>query len=188
MITLVIPSQDVFDNAKMEFLKIEKPQRIVLEHSLISLSKWESKWKKPYISLRGEPHTREESLDYIRCMTVNSGVDPLAYMAIPNRMIDAVNKYIDDPRTATTFQDWRTKQQGKQKPLPKVITSEYIYAQMVKYGIPFNPCEKWHLNRLLTLIKACAIENGQNEMMSKKDLYAYHRAVNARNRKPHGRH
>ena len=182
MITLVIPEQDVFNSSTMEFVPIEKTQRIVLEHSLISLSKWESKWKKPFISLKGIAHSREETIDYIRCMTINTGVDPHAYMAIPNRMIEAVNRYIDDPRTATTFQDWRKNQQGRQRSTPKDITSEYIYAQMVKYGIPFVPCEKWHLNRLLTLIKACSIENGPNEMMSKKDLYAYHRMVNNRNR------
>lgn len=171
----------MWDSRKNEFIKIDKPQRIDMEHSLISLSKWESKWRKPFITIKPKPHTREETLDYLRCMTINKNVNPLVYNAIPNRLLDAVNQYIDDPRTATTFHSLRQQQQGG-KVVMRDPTSELIYAQMVKYGIPFEPCEKWHLNRLITLIKTCSIENVPQEKMSKKDLYSYHRSVNASRR------
>lgn len=186
MITLVIQGQEVFDNRTQEFIQI-KPQHISMEHSLISLSKWESKWKKPFITLSREPHTREETLDYLRCMTINRDVDPLVYNAIPNAMINAVNNYIEDSRTATKIYNLR-KEDNKPKKLNKDITSEELYAQMVKLGIPFDPCEKWHLNRLIMLIRVCTIENGDKEKMSKKDLYAYHRALNNSRRSRGKRH
>ncbi len=171
MLTINIPDMEFYDEIKNEFVYV-KSQKLVLEHSLVSLSKWESKWKKPFFDKK--PKTKEESIDYIRCMTVNS-VDPLIYKCITNRIMQAVNAYIEDPMTATTINQ-------KNAPSREIVTSELIYYWMVALSIPFE-CQKWHLNRLLTLINVCNIKNKPPKKMSRKDLVSRNAKLNAARRK-----
>lgn len=180
MLQIVIPEREVFDEAKSEFITI-KETKLNLEHSLISISKWESKWKKPFLDKRGR--TFEESIDYIRCMTLNSGVDPKVYFGITQDIFDKVTKYIEDPMSATWFNEKENKKQNSSQ----VVTSELIYYWLIAYEIPFE-CEKWHLNRLLTLIRVCDIKNAPNQKMKKSDLYSRNRALNAARRKSLGTH
>lgn len=171
MLTIVIPETEFYDEIKNEF-KVVKEQKLVLEHSLVSLSKWESKWHKPFLGK--QPKTYEETIDYIRCMTVNS-VDPMAYQGITSANILQINQYIEDPMTATTIKD---QKKGKEE----IITAEIIYYWMVALNIPFE-CQKWHLNKLLTLINVVNIKNKPAKKMSKKDVVSRNASLNAARRK-----
>ncbi len=171
MLTIIIPETELYDEIKNEF-KIVKEQKLVLEHSLVSLSKWESKWHKPFLSK--DDKTYEETIDYIRCMTVNS-VDPIVYECLPSSVIQRVNSYISDPMTATTINE-------QKKPNREVITAEIIYYWMVALQIPFE-CQKWHLNRLLTLINVCNIKNKPPKKMSSREVMSRNASLNAARRK-----
>lgn len=172
MLPLTIKEAEYFDDEKQEFIKINE-QHLRLEHSLVSISKWEAKWKKPFLSK--EPKTHEETIDYIRLMTITQNVNPLVYTFLPNEVIDQVQEYIDDPMTATTIKT--EHKPGKQE----IVTSELIYYWMANYNIPFE-CEKWHLNRLLCLIGVCNAKNEKPKKMPRNEIYNNNKALNAARR------
>lgn len=173
MLNIVVPARELWDEVNEQFISV-KEQKLQLEHSLISLSKWESKWMKPFLS-KG-PRTHEEAIDYIRCMTLTQNVDPAVYYCLTNENIKAINDYIDSPMTATTFSD------TKRPPNREIITAEIIYYWMIALNIPME-CQKWHLNRLLTLVEVCNIKNSPKKKISKKELASRNRALNAARRK-----
>ena len=173
MLTIEVPEREFYNEVTGEFDYVAKTT-LQLEHSLISLSKWESKWKKPF--LEQDNLSRAELLDYIRCMTINQHVDPKAYSVIPNTELERIREYIADSHTATTVYDARPNNTGPRQ----IITSELIYWQMIYLGIPFE-CEKWHLNRLMMLIRVCGIK-GTNDQMSMKDIFAQNKMLNAARR------
>lgn len=173
MLTVHVPAQEFYNEATGEFENVAACT-LQLEHSLISLSKWEAKWKKPFIDQEGL--TRAEILDYIRCMTINQNVDPKVYAAMSAADFERIKNYIADPATATKVYDRRPGKTGRRE----IITSEVIYWQMIYLGIPFE-CEKWHLNRLLMLIKVCSIK-GTNNPMSEAALFAQNKQLNAARR------
>lgn len=177
MLQIVMPERELFNEETGEFITYKK-QPLQLEHSLVSLSKWESKWKKPFLTM--EPRTREEMIDYIRCMTINQGVDPNVYNAIDLDTFKQIEAYIADSHTATTIVDRSGRSGGRQ-----TVTSELIYYWMIDCGIPFE-CQKWHLNRLLTLIRICHIKQGPEKAMSKAGIFAENRALNNARRKAIG--
>lgn len=178
MLTIVIPEGEMFNEETGEFV-YTKEQKLVLEHSLVSLSKWESKWKKPFLDNKDK--TPEETLDYIRCMTITKNVDPNAYFNIPSEAVARVNDYISDTMTATTFNN-----NGHIRPRRETITSEIIYYWMVNFNIPFE-CEKWHLNRLLTLIQVCSVKSqSDTKKMSKREILQQNSELNALRRKQLG--
>lgn len=170
MLQITIPSVELYDDLKDEFI-ITKEQTLQLEHSLVSLAKWESKWKKPF--LINKEKTFLESIDYIRCMTITQNVLDINYNYITDEIIKEVTKYIEDPMTATTFSKNET-----QKISREVITAEIIYYWMVTFTIPFE-CQKWHLNRLLTLINVCNIKNQPQKKIGKKELNDRNSQLNA---------
>lgn len=177
MLTITIPSQEGYNEETGTFFTT-KEQTIRLEHSLISLSKWEMKWHKPFID--DKPKSYEENLDYIRCMTVDSNVDPSVYNFITADIFSKINDYINDPATATTV-----NHKGKRPPKrARKTTSELLYCNMITLGIPLE-CEKWHLNRLLTLIDVCNEENTPSKKMSQKDTLSKYASLNAARRKKH---
>lgn len=169
MLTITIPATEMFDDETQRFLST-KEQTLQLEHSLVSLSKWESKWQKPFLSK--ENKTTEEVLDYIRCMTITQNVNPDVYNRLTSSNIESINKYIDSPMTATTFHN---DIQGGAK---QVVTSELIYYWMISQNIPME-CQKWHLNRLLTLIRVCNVKNAPAKKMSKRDIASQYASLNA---------
>lgn len=171
MLKLVIPASEKWDEVNEEFVYI-KEQVLQLEHSLISVSKWEAKWHKPFISDKGM--TRAETLDYIRCMTLTQNVPIETYAAITDAMIEKINAYIDNPMTATWFNK-KDKKAGKRS--TEAVTSELIYYWMISLGIPME-CQKWHLNRLITLIKVCNIKNAPAKKMNKRDILSQNAAIN----------
>jgi hypothetical protein len=173
MLQIIIPSGELYDEERNEFILV-KGQTIQLEHSLISMSKWESKWKKAFLSK--EEKTLDESIDYIKFMVIRQDVDPNIYKFINNDILEKVSLYIEDSMTATTF-----SKDSNDKISRKIITSEVIYYWMVTLQIPFE-CEKWHLNRLLTLIKICNIENQPKKKFNKRALLKNNYALNAARR------
>ena len=177
MLQITIPASpeiEMWDYDKEKFVikPATKEQKLQLEHSLVSLSKWESKWCKPFLS--EEKMTEEESIDYIRCMTITQNVPPEIYDNIPNTIIEEVSEYIAKPMTATWFSDEIKKSRKKNS---KQITAELIYHWMIALNIPVK-FEKWHLNRLLTLIRVCDIENNPPKNKSKKNIMNEYAALN----------
>ena len=174
MLPITIPKQRLWNEETEQFINI--PQKTIqLEHSLVSLSRWESRWKKPFLDEK-TVKTPEQTLDYIRCMTLTQNVDPILYYGLTPENFDEIDRYIQDPMTATWFSDKKTSKQSRQ-----IITSELIYYWMVAQQIPME-CQKWHLNRLITLIRVCAEMNQPKKNMSKRDILSQNRALNAARR------
>ncbi len=174
MLQITIPAVELWDERKQEFVTT-KEQTLQLEHSLVSISKWESKWCKPFLSKQEK--TFEETLDYIKCMTITQNVDPEVYNYLTNKNIEEINKYIDAPMTATYFSDEKNSKTSREQ-----VTAELIYYWMIALNIPFE-CQKWHLNRLLTLIKVCNIKNQPPKKRSRKEIMSRNAALNAARRK-----
>jgi hypothetical protein len=174
MLQITIPAAEMYDESNNEFVST-KEQTLQLEHSLVSLQKWESKWCKPFLSKQDK--TPEELLDYVKCMTITQNVDPKVYLFLTNDNIKQINSYIEAPMTATTFSEDKNAQKNRE-----IITAELIYYWIIALNIPFE-CRKWHLNQLLTLVKVCNIKNQPPKKTSKKDLLSRNAALNAARRK-----
>lgn len=172
MLKITITAIELYDEVNDEFTT-SKERVLQLEHSLVALSKWESRWCKPFLSKYEK--TFEESIDYIRCMTVTQNVDPNVYNLISHDNILQVNNYIEAPMTAMNFLN------SKNSKNREVITAEIIYYWMITMNIPFE-CQKWHLNRLLTLINVCNIKNKPPKKMSKKEIMNRNASLNAKRR------
>lgn len=177
MLKITIPGREMWDESKQEFF-YTKDQTLMLEHSLVSISKWESKWCKPYLS--DKERTTEEIIDYIRCMTVTQNIDPNIYMNLTSKNITQISEYINSPMTATTFSNDESKSNKKIK--GEQITAELLYYYMIALNIPFE-CEKWHVNRLITLIRVCSIKNQPPKKMSKAEIMRRNAALNEQRRK-----
>lgn len=174
MLQITIPSIELWDERKQEFTTT-KEYVLQLEHSLVSISKWESKWNKVFLSK--EEKTNEETIDYIKCMTITQNIPDEAYRCLTKNNIDQVIDYISAPMTATWFS--KTKPTGVNR---EQTTSELIYYWMISLNIPFE-CQKWHLNRLLTLIRVCNVKNTPPKKMSKRSIMQRNAALNAARRK-----
>ena len=175
MLRISIPlTQEGWDEKKEEFVPA-KVQVLQLEHSLVSLSKWESKWCKAFLSKK--ELTYEETVDYIRCMTLTQNVDPEVYEHLTNENVLDVKKYIEAPMTATFFSEEKGGKASRE-----IITAELIYYWMISLNIPVG-FQKWHLNRLLTLIRVCNIKNSPPKRRSKKEIMSRNAALNAARRK-----
>lgn len=175
---VVVPAcTDLYDEARDEFITT-KETTLVLEHSLVAISKWESKHHKPWI---GYSHTDDEVIDYIKDMTITQNVDPNVYRVLPANAIKEIADYISDPMTASRVSDNRNN-----KPSSEEITSELIYYWMIANNIP-DRFEKWHLNRLIMLIRICGAKNNPKKM-STNEVLAQNKALNkARRAKYHSR-
>lgn len=180
MLQVKIPESERFDSRTDTFITT-KATTLQLEHSLVSIAKWESKWCKPFFGTgrpNEAPKTAEETLDYIRCMTLTQNVDPNVYEAIPIDVIKQITEYIDAPMTATWFSEDKNGKKGSKE----VITNELVYYWMISQNIPME-CQKWHFNRLMTLIRVCGIKNAPPKKMSKHDLLSRNAALNAARKK-----
>lgn len=175
MLELVIPAREWLNERDNTFLSYPET-RLLLEHSLLSLSKWEAKWKKPYLDSKAKGRTPEEFIDYVRCMTINKGVDNRVYYNLTNDAIKQITDYINDPMTAT-----KITRKDKRPTKQEIVTSELIYYWMISYGIPVE-FEKWHLGRLMTLIDVCAIKGGSDKKMSKNEILKQNASLNAMRR------
>ena len=173
MLQITIPAMnDLWDEQNQQFLSV-KETTIQLEHSLLSISKWESKWNKSFINTKDK--TEEELMDYIKCMTITKNVDPNVYVCLTAENIQEIVNYINAPMTATTIRDT-----GKSN--HEIVTSELIYYWMISLNIPVK-FEKWHLNRLITLIRVCSIKNQPAKKMSRGEIMQRNAALNAARKK-----
>jgi hypothetical protein len=174
MLRVTIPAMEVYDENRNEFVVL-KEQKLVLEHSLVSLSKWEAKTHKPFLT--NEDKTIPEMIEYVKCMTLTQNVDPSVYNRLTNANLKEIGDYIQDPMTATWFSNKKTASHSRE-----VVTSELIYYWMVALQIPFE-CQKWHLNRLFTLIRVCNEKNQKPKKMSKREMASQRTSLNAARRK-----
>ncbi len=171
MLQVIIPENEIFNEATGEFALIKK-EALQLEHSLVSLSKWESKWKVPFLGKNNK--TNEQIIDYIRCMTITQNVNPMVYNHMPEKIFKEILDYISDSMTATWFNESKIAKESTE-----VITSEIIYYWMITQNIPLE-CQKWHLNKLLTLIRVCSIKNAPPpKKRSQKEMLAERKQLNA---------
>lgn len=170
MLQVTIPGYEWFDEKTNSF-GCTKETTLQLEHSLVSIHRWEQKWCKPFLGK--ESKTAEECADYIRCMTLTQHVDPAVYNGITAEVMDKINNYIEAPMTATWFSD--KDKQGS--PHREVITSEVIYYWMISLNIPWE-CHKWHLNTLLTLIRVCNAKNAPKKKQSRREMMEQRTAMN----------
>lgn len=174
MLQIYVPGQEYWDEKKEEF-KTGPDTIINLEHSLIAISKWESKWHKPFLN-KIQP-SAEELMDYIKCMTINQNVKDDVYDRLTKNDIDKILQYMNDPMTGTTITECGTYKNRR----PEIVSSELIYYWMVVNQIPFE-CQKWHINRLMTLIRICGIKNRPDKKMSKRNVMQQNAALNAARR------
>lgn len=177
MLTITIPASELFDEVNNKFIPVEQT-KLVLEHSLVSVSKWEQTWEKPFLGK--EERTNDEVLDYIRCMTISpEEVDEKVYRNLPPEAIQQVGTYINAKMTATWFSEVPG---AKQASSGEVVTAEIMYYWLVALQIPFE-VQHWHLNRLLTLVRVTNIKNDPDKkMMPKKDAAAQQRLLNEQRR------
>ena len=173
MLKIETPETELWDEYNQRFILVKK-QTLFLEHSLISLSRWESNWEKPFLK-RNDKKTLVETIDYVRCMTINNNVDPNVYRVLTADNINAINAYVNAKKTATIVYEDKRRSTGE------TVTSELIYYWMVSLGIPFE-CQKWHLNRLLTLIRVCNVKNSPGKKMGRNALLNRYASLNKKRR------
>ena len=175
MITIHVNEQqekDYWDPKIEEFVQIpyQRAYDLNLEHSLISISKWESKWHVPFIGDNNK--TEEQIMDYIKCMTINQNVPDSVYDYLTADDVKKISDYINNPMTATTINSTSEKRKSS-----KIVTSEVLYSWMVGLQIPFE-CEKWHVNRLIMLIEVCNENNTPPKKMGKNEIINRNMALN----------
>ena len=173
MLKIETPETELWDEYNQRFILVKK-QTLFLEHSLISLSRWESNWEKPFLK-RNDKKTLVETIDYVRCMTINNNVDPNVYRVLTADNINNINAYVNAKKTATIVYEDKHRSTGE------TVTSELIYYWMVSLGIPFE-CQKWHLNRLLTLIRVCNVKNSPGKKMGRNALLNRYASLNKKRR------
>ena len=171
--TIVVPDLRLFDDSKQEFVAI-KGTTFKIQHSLVSLSKWEERWHKPFLSKTEK--TQEELIDYVKCMTITQNVNPEIYDYLPVTIMNEIIEYMNDPMTATTI-----KKNPNRPPNRQIITAEVIYGWMIGLNIPME-FQKWHLNKLMTLIEVVNEQNSPSKKMGKNATIAQNRSLNAARR------
>lgn len=173
---LTIPGGEFWDERTEKFIYTE-PKTLVLEHSLVSIQKWESKWNKAFLTK--EEKSLAEMLDYMKCMTITQNVDPKTYLCLTKNNIEEIVEYMNAPMTATKIND-RTQR----RPNHEIITAELIYYWMIMFGVPFE-CRKWHINQLIALIRVCEIKGQKQKKRNPNDVLQEYASINAARRKLH---
>jgi hypothetical protein len=176
VLRLIITTQEGYDEATSEFVS-ESSTVLELEHSLVSLSKWESEWEISFLDTEGK--TDEHVMSYIRCMYLGEEFPENIWPKMKQEHFDQINNYINKKMTATTFPG------SRQEPQREIVTAELIYYWMIALEVPFE-CQYWHLGRLLTLIRVCNVKNAKPEKKSWRQQADDRRAENERRRRQLG--
>lgn len=176
MLTITVPGVEHFDEDTQEFVSVGDVV-LELEHSLVSLSKWEEIFEKPFLG--EDEKTSDEVLAYIKFMTMTK-VPEEVFPKLSEGNISDIDKYINAKRTATWFSD-----SPGAPPAREVITAELVYYWMVAFNIPFE-CQHWHLNKLFTFIRVCNIKQAKPKKMSRSELAQRNRELNAQRKKQLG--
>ena len=169
MLTIEVLGDEFFNDATGEFVR-KGGTFLELEHSLVSLSKWESIFEKPFLSQ--ENKTPKEFLEYVKCMALTDNIPDDVFEALSEENFQEINTYIERKMTAT----WFSEQPGTPGSRD-VITAELIYYWMIAFQIPFE-CENWHLNKLFTLIRVCNIKQSKPKKMSRSEIAQRNRMLN----------
>lgn len=177
MLEIFIPGVEHYDEVTEKFVYPESAT-LHLEHSLASVSKWETITEKPFLSKNEK--TAEELLTYIICMSVPEAIDLEIFNSLTQENLEKINTYISSSQTATTFKELPNSRMNRD-----IITAEIIYFWMVSLNIPFE-CQYWHLNRLLTLIKVCNEKNAPKKKLSRREVAEQNRALNEQRRRELG--
>ena len=180
MITLTVPKREVYDSKNQIFYRVEKDTTLQLEHSLISLQKWESRWHKPF--LNKDKKTYEETIDYIRCMCLTPNIKDDVFYCLTDRESNIISQYIKDPMTATWFGNKNGTATNALAKKKKIVTAEIIYYWMITLNIP-SEYRKWNLNQLLTLIRVINEESTPKKKRNKREILEEYRAINEQNKK-----
>jgi hypothetical protein len=173
MLEIKVGGVESYDDSKQEFV-IVGGTPIQLEHSLVSLSKWEQEYEKPFISTTEK--TDEELVFYVKCMTLTPEVPEELYLKLSDENIQDINDYINKKMSATWFSD-----APNAPPSREIITAELVYYWMTVFNIPFE-CQYWHLNRLFTLVRVCNIKQAKPKKMSRAEVAQRNRELNERRR------
>lgn len=179
MLKIVVPGVEAYDESAQEFVTVGDVT-LELEHSLVSLSKWESEFEKPFLEQR-EHKTDAEVIGYVKAMCMTPDVPKNVWAKLTEENINAINDYIDAKMTATIFFD----DPGAPKTKQETITAEIVYYWMVSFNIPFE-CQHWHLNKLFTLIRVCSMKAEKPKKMSRGEIARRNRELNAQRRKKLG--
>lgn len=176
MLIINVALAEDFNEETNEF-QISKSYKLRLEHSLVSLSKWESFYEKPFLSNTNK--TSEETLFYVECMSLDEETPPEAFENLSESDVSKINNYIASKNTATSFSE------EKSSASKEVVTSEIIYYWLIAFNIPFE-VQHWHLNRLLTLIQVCNRKNAPQKKMSRSEILKRQRELNEARRAKYG--
>ncbi len=174
MLQIMVPERELWNEEQLQFVHA-KATVLQLEHSLVSVSKWESKWGKAFLGSKEK--TREETIDYIKCMTITQNVPPEVYECLTTENLEAIKKYIGSDMTATKFYEDAVPKRNRE-----AVTSELIYYWMVSYNIPME-CQKWHLNRLLTFIRLCDLKNQPPKHTNRREQAQRYARINEERRR-----
>lgn len=175
MLQIVVPEREYWNEYTKQFVNT-KEQTLCLEHSLVSISKWESKWHKSFIKTFNKTPSDEEIRHYVKCMTLTQNVDPNVYLSLSEKNIKDIFGYINNNMSATYIND------SDDEKSRDVITSELIYYWMIQANIPFE-CQKWHLNRLLMLIRVCGVKSQTNKKRSQSEIISDYMKENEKRKK-----
>jgi hypothetical protein len=152
---------------------------IDFEHSLASMSKWESKWEQAFLG-RTEK-TAEQVYDYLSMMCLTPGVTREQILGLSQENFTQINEYIESQQTATKFAE-----QPNRRGSGEQITSDLVYYWMVAFRIPWE-AQYWHLNKLLALVRICnAKQSGKTQKVPRHDTAQRNRDLNAERRKKYG--
>lgn len=176
-IPIFVPKQELWDETREIIIPVKEDVTISLEHSLVSLTKWESKWCKPFLS--PEEKTREELMGYLSCMILNKDVDPDIVYAFTPDDIEKINKYIEKDQTATTFPDEKSTEPRSNE----LMTSELIYFYLGQIQCLTPTIENWHLSRTLTLIRVASFKNKPEKKLNQKEALQQCEDINERNKR-----
>ncbi|MCA9392285.1 hypothetical protein KC614_03720 [candidate division WWE3 bacterium] len=174
MLSIVVLGDELWNEETNEFSTVGDVA-LEFEHSLVSLSKWEAKYEKPFLG-KGKKE-QEEVFGYLKEMCLTPNVDEEVFYRLSDDNLDAINKYIESKQSATTFGNL-----PKERGPAETITAELIYYWLVAFQIPFDPCETWHLNRLFSLIRICSIKNTPPKKVNRAEMLSQRSKLNAQRR------